>query len=374
MVLLLKYLCFKLNSIFSSKKPKFMESGVTEPTWVKLKRDLCSSPSDGKHLDEPEGRPALPKRPGPSEPKPVELRPPLRIMEDVMAGTSSSGELPFPPDSGWIPGNAAEFYSELQRRMSETDDVYNGRWDLNHTFLAYEQNGSQIEPLGLIRENPEPDEKDETDPLSETDQDDGSVTDRFLREPKLSRAGSVDYGLNYATDRRSKMKRRRDKGFSYSDPEDKNISISSEIEPLLPIKTEVENGDRKRKGRSGVKQDGEKVAIPVEGEVRVLMRKKPTSRATTSKHNNIEDLEKQQQQGSGSTNPKELGYKLNSSVAINLTLNRFVNPLTRHVSQLYHSQRRLYQRPGAAVRVRQQVASRRVNGRAETNYPSIRSP
>lgn len=70
----------------------------------------------------------------------------------------------------------AEFYSELQRHMFETDNVYNGRWDLNHIFLAYEQNGCQVEPLGLIRENPERDEKDETDSLSETNQDDGSIT------------------------------------------------------------------------------------------------------------------------------------------------------------------------------------------------------
>ena len=34
-----------------------------------------------------------------------------------------------------------------------------------------------------------------------------------MREPKMSRAGSVDYGLNYS-ERRSKAKRRRDKGFS----------------------------------------------------------------------------------------------------------------------------------------------------------------
>ena len=42
MVLTIKYICLKLNQIFNSDVPEYLESGVTEPTWVKLKRDLCS--------------------------------------------------------------------------------------------------------------------------------------------------------------------------------------------------------------------------------------------------------------------------------------------------------------------------------------------
>ena len=59
--------------------------------------------------------------------------------------------------------------------------------------------------MGLIREIPDENEITEADSSSE------GVTDRFLREPKLSRAGSVDYGLNYHESRKSKAKRRREK-------------------------------------------------------------------------------------------------------------------------------------------------------------------
>ena len=87
--------------------------------------------------------------------------------------------------------------------------------------------------------------------------------------------------------------------YSYSDPEDKNISISSEIEPLLPINSTQEDGlDKPGKSTKSESlkssRNAELTPLPVEGDVKVLMRKKATR--MTIKHN-TEDLEKQQQQG-----------------------------------------------------------------------------
>ena len=106
LVLILKISSYKLNSIFSLKKPKFLESGVTEPTWVRLRNSLCAEENT------PENQTDLKPGPSTSADKPAEPRP--RIMEET----------------GWIPENAARIYEEIHRQMMENgeiDDITNGR-------------------------------------------------------------------------------------------------------------------------------------------------------------------------------------------------------------------------------------------------------
>ena len=110
--------------------------------------------------------------------------------------------------AGWNPNAFANDRSN-DFLFSETENIYK----LFKSSIVEEEIIEDIVNTSIARKNAESTGTQKTDTSERKSDNEENTNDRFHRKPKISRAGSVDYGLSVETrETRNKLKRRRCKG------------------------------------------------------------------------------------------------------------------------------------------------------------------
>lgn len=221
-VFIFKYLCYLFSRVLSEATPQVLETSSVFPVWVAIHDKFIGSTK----------------------------------VKNLGAAISKRASSPSRP--------VGTFQTARSQNSVSLDNITYASWN-----LANEPTGSaattvdgtlitQTAGLCLIRENPEVE----------------GVTDRqFERKPKISRPGSVDYGINKETPakiaKRCKME-------SQSEPEDQDhFRVKLEIEPLL-----LDSGTNE----SGISRRTTPVEnVPIEASTKVIHRQRP-SRKSVRRH------------------------------------------------------------------------------------------